>query len=339
MAVSTHPLRGFRLFALAALVFFLAQAPLSAARLKVQVFDVGQGDAILVTCPEGKHQLLIDSGCNKYPRSQENFRRELTTALQADPNLTLEIAVATHPHSDHIGGMLWTLNTFKVGTYIDGGRAHDTVTYSKLQKVRVTKTKNNQLRYLNGTEISGQEVTFCSEMTVKIITPAAQAPDLDHPNDRSVGIWLDYRGKRFLFVGDMEEHAEEAWHERLSPELRQLANVDVLKVGHHGSDTSSSAGFVQMVSPALALVSCGARDVGTNSGYKHPRFSTVQVYADWFASHPPPLSPGAGQLLSYNATTKKWINAPRPPGIWFTVLDGTITVETDGQQFFVSKTK
>jgi competence protein ComEC len=316
----------------------------AAGKLRVQMFDVGQGDAILVTCPDGAHQLLIDSGCNKYPKSQENFRRALETAIKKDPNKKIELAVASHPHSDHIGGMAWVLSTFNVGTYIDNGRRHDTATYGDLQKLRKRLSAERGLRYIDGTEDSGQEVDFCTKVRVRLVTPAANDEDLDHPNDLSVGIRLDYKdgdakGKSFLFIGDMEEHAEDSWHSQ-SAAFREFANVDVLKVGHHGSDTSSSARFVQLVSPEVVLVSCGARDVGTNKRYMHPRASTLNTYADWFRENPPPPSASAParNIQAYNKPKKTWNNIMRPAGMWFTVADGSITVETDGTSFTITTT-
>lgn len=317
------------------LILWVVSLEAASPRLKLQMFDVGQGDALLVTCPDGKHQLLIDSGCNKYPRSQENFRRSLAAALAHDPNRVLELAIASHPHSDHIGGMLWVLKTYKVGTYVDNGHRHDTATYGDLQRLRVRLSNEQGLRYIDGTEDSGSEVSFCPEVRVRLVTPAAHDDDLDHPNDLSVGVRLDYKGKSFLFVGDMEEQAEESWHGQ-SAAVRDLANVDVLKVGHHGSDTSSSARFVQLASPEIVLVSCGARDVGTNARYMHPRASTLETYADWFRNNPPPVTANDQRVPAYNKTKKAWANVRRPPGMWLTSVDGEVTIETDGTSYFVT---
>ena len=332
-------MKSFRgIFAAVASIVFTLSA--TAARLKVQMFDVGQGDAILVTCPDGQHQLLIDSGCNKYPGSQTNFHRELSAALASDPNHTLELAVGSHPHSDHLGGMLWVLQDFHVAAYLDNGRPYTTALWQKIQAERVAQTNAHKLKYLAGSSLSGRRIDFCPLMTVTVIEPSTADPTLNDPNDLSVGLRLDYRGASFLFVGDMEDHAEETWLHKLAPELRKLADVDVLKVGHHGSDTSSTPDFVALVSPRLALVSCGAPGVGTNGGYKHPRLSTVETYRKWFAAHPPAaIDPAAKQLSAYNAETKKWVSVARPQGLYLTVLDGNLTVETDGTNYYVNKTK
>ena len=139
--------------AVVAAVIFILNAN-AAARLKVQMFDVGQGDAILITCPDGRHQMLIDSGDTKYPGSQTNFHRELSAALASDPNHTLEIAVASHPHSDHLGGMFWTLTNFHVAAYLDNGHPYTTALWKKIQEERVAQTNAHTLNYLNGPKLA-----------------------------------------------------------------------------------------------------------------------------------------------------------------------------------------
>lgn len=312
----------------------------AAGRLKVQVFDVGQGDAILVTCPDGKHQLLIDSGCNKYPGSQTNFHRELSAALATDQNHTLELAVASHPHSDHLGGMFWVLTNFHVGTYLDNGLPYTTDLWKKVQAEREAQTNAHTLKYLAGSVLSGKQIDFCPLIKITVIEPAAANPKLKNPNDLSVCLRIDYQSRSFLFVGDLEDKAEATWLNKLTPELRKLADVDVLKVGHHGSDTSSTPAFVALVSPRLALISCGAPEVGTNSGYMHPRLSTIETYRAWFTAHPPAaIDPATKQLSAYDAVREGWVKVSRPQGLYLTVLDGNLTVETDGTDIFVNKTK
>lgn len=310
----------------------------AAPTLKVQVFDVGQGDAVLVTCPDGDHQILIDSGCNKYPRSQENFRRELAAAVAHDAAGIIEVAVASHPHSDHIGGMAWVLNTFSVGTFIDNGRPHDTDTWRRLQSAVRERLGDGILRYMNGWENSLARVPFCAPVVVTLIAPAADA-DLSHPNDQSVLVRIDYGSRSFLLVGDLEEEGEHAWLDELSESARALIDVDVLKVGHHGSDTSSSAAFIQASSPEIALISCGAPRVGTNSRYKHPRESTLRAFSDWFALRPPRATAPDAFITSYSKPLRKWVQTRRPAGVWLTPVDGSITIETDGESLSVTTTK
>src|SRR6185369_13480914 len=112
----------------------LVAASLNAAtgKLEVRFFDVGQGDAILVTCPEGKHHLLIDSGDTRYPNSSKNFRALLSDAFKNQPQV-IDVAVASHVHTDHIGSMQWVLENFRVANYIDNGDTSEKTTYGNLR--------------------------------------------------------------------------------------------------------------------------------------------------------------------------------------------------------------
>jgi competence protein ComEC len=317
------------------LVLLIWPVALTAAgdRLRVQYFNVGQGDAALVTCPDGTHHLLIDSGDSKYPNSQKNFKRELSAVLPLKSKL--DFAVASHPHSDHIGGMLWVLNEYQVGTYIDNGRTAETATWSRINELRKRQVKNNQLAYINGKTSSMTTLKLCDKVSFTLITPSATVK-LSDRNDQSLGVRVDYKQKSFLFVGDMEDKAEEVWLDQLTPEARALADADVLKVGHHGSNTSSTMHFIQAVSPDIAVVSCGARGVGTNIRYKHPRTVTVNSYTDWFKNHHSAAAAPGDQVWAYNKKAEKWNALPRPAGLLLTVNDGNITVETDGKELFVT---
>jgi beta-lactamase superfamily II metal-dependent hydrolase len=93
-----------------ALVFLSVQA--LPAELQVMVFDVGQADATLVTCPDGNHHLLIDSGDTRYPGSSKKFRERME-GLFPDDKRQLDVVVASHPHQDHIGSMSWVLENFE----------------------------------------------------------------------------------------------------------------------------------------------------------------------------------------------------------------------------------
>ena len=306
-------------------------------KLKVQFLDVGQGDATIITCPHGSHRLLIDSGYNKYPHSQENFRRGLTEAL-GGTGKKLEVAVASHPHSDHIGGMEWVLKTFRVTTYIDNGQPAETTTWSNINTLRRKLVKSGALNYIDGKAGNLTRLKLCDAVAFTLITPAALSK-LSDTNDRSVGLRVESLGKSFLFVGDMEKGAEDAWLNRLGPDALKLARADVLKVGHHGSDTSSTEAFIHQVQPSYAFVMCGARGVGTNVGYKHPRASTLRTYANWLDAKGDVSGEKPGDVWAYNKATEKWISMPRPKRFWLTVADGIVTLETDGKVFTIRTEK
>jgi len=316
----------------------LAASHLRAAngKLEVTFFDVGQADAILVTCPDGNHHLLIDSGDTRYPKSSKNFRAFLANAFAGKSN-HLDIVVASHAHTDHIGSMEWVLTNFRVDTYVDNGDASaESTTFGKLQKERLRQTKAGKLNYIKGSQNSFSELDFCPSVKMQIFLPWATKPSLADPNDRSVAVRLDHGQKSFLFVGDIEGEAESVMLNQFTADQRDRLNVNVLKVGHHGSDTSSSAGFVMAVSPEIAVVSVGKKDTGTNVGYKHPRLSTLRTYEDWFNQHQPAVTNNPVKIAAYDGKTGAWKQQTRPKGMWLTVKDGTITVTSDGHDLKVS---
>jgi beta-lactamase superfamily II metal-dependent hydrolase len=124
-----------------------------------------------------------------------------------------------------------------------------------------------------------------------------------------------------------------------SEEDRKLLDVDVLKVGHHGSHTSSSVAFIQKVSPSVAVISCGAPDTGTNDRYKHPRLVTIRHFADWFEQNAPKDFVSADwptkKLNSYDKVDETWRMTKRPKGVWVTDIDGAVTISCDGQKLQV----
>jgi competence protein ComEC len=312
----------------------LATAHAAGGSLKVDFLDLGQADGILVTCPDGDHHLLIDAGDTTYPGSSQRFRSFLTQTFP-QPSRRLTVVVASHMHNDHIGSMAWVLENFKVDTYIDNGDTADTAVFGNLLKVRRRLSRNGSLTYVNARQNPSATIEFCPQVKMTIMEPWAQHKSLSGKNDRSVVVRLDYQNRSFLFVGDVEKSAEQVMLNEFTPDQRRWLDADVLKVGHHASDTSSTVPFVTAVSPKVTVVSCGKRGVGTNARYKHPRASTLDTYRDWFTNHPSSVRAQADSVWAYEAQRRRWIQAARPTGMWLTVQDGTIAVQTDGEKLDV----
>jgi competence protein ComEC len=306
-------------------------ARLPAGDLEMVVFDVGQADATLITCPDGDHHLLIDSADTRYPGSSKAFRDALQKLFPDESDRKLDVVVASHPHQDHIGSMSWVLENFTVDTYVDNGQKFDTASFGKLDTLRKKLVKNGKLTYVNGKDSSGEPIDFCPKVEMRLIEAWAFG-ELSDPNERSVGVWLQHGQKKFLFVGDMEKGAEGLLLDNLSADERKtLLDVDVLKVGHHGSDTSSTERFVRAVSPEHAIISAGLKETGTNKGYKHPRRSTIDTYNELAF----PDAEQDGRVWAYDAKTKKWQQSPRQHGLWVTPRDGAIRVTCDGDTITV----
>jgi len=303
--------------------------------LEAHFISVGQADAVLVKCPDGVTAMLVDSADTRYPGSKDRFRKYLQKAFEGKEQ-KIALAVASHPHNDHIGSMQWVLETFEVGTYVDNGEKYDSTLWQNLDKVRKKQVKAGKLKYVNGKQAQSAQLPLCPEVSVEVFVPWAFSNKLTDTNDRSVVVRLTHRKVSFLFVGDSEDPGEAVM---LDDDLRKKLTADVLKVGHHGSDTSSTAKFVMAVSPQLAVISAGEKGVGTNTRYKHPRYSTLDTYSTWFANADKgagsPKHPPNGKVWAYDAAKKTWRQHERPKGLWLTVQDGTVVVRSDGERIDV----
>jgi competence protein ComEC len=217
-------------------------------RLHVSFLDVGQGDAILIESPAG-HQVLIDGG--RYPTAVLN---ELGRHVPFWDH-TLDVVVATHPDEDHIVGLVPVLERYQVGTLVtNGAPADNDATYSAL--LDMAAARGTQLHIA-----SPGEALALGGATLTILHPDA-AYESDGTNGRSIVARLVYGDLSVLLTGDAEEAAE-AWLLRSGAPLAST----VLKAGHHGSNGSSSAPFLNAVQPMVAVISAG-RD--NNFGHPHP---------------------------------------------------------------------
>jgi competence protein ComEC len=223
----------------------------SAAGLSVHFIDVGQGDSILVCC-EGKN-MLIDGGVPDEGAAVENYLRGCGVR-------SLEYVVGTHPHDDHIGGLVSVIKDYDIGTIIMSGATTTTQTYENLltsisgKKKSITRAKVGDSYELGGA-------------TFVILAPAGTYDDL---NETSVVIKLTYSARSFLFTGD----ASEASEKDMLAENRDLC-ADVLKVGHHGSSTATSQDFLNAVHPSFAVIS-----VGQGNKYGLPNTEVTQRLKD-----------------------------------------------------------
>jgi competence protein ComEC len=206
---------------------------------------VGQGDAALIRTEQG--DILIDAGTNS---SEDELKAYLDRLGVTD----IEYAVFTHPHEDHIGGADMVLNTYRVKNVV---------------LPDATSTSKTFGRMMDAIEAEGCEVmeatpdkTFrVGELTCTVLAPMGGS--YTETNNYSVVIRAEYGDTSVLFTGDAETVSEKEMLERYR--LGGLLDCDLLKAGHHGSDTSSSQAFLDAVTPAFAVISCG---VGND--YGHP---------------------------------------------------------------------
>ena len=212
---------------------------------EVVFLDVGQGDAILIQ--DGEIQVLIDGGRDGL---------ELLSRLgRYVPfwDRTIEVVIATHPDSDHIGGLPSVLRNYQVDTVMTNGQTSDTET-SKLFEELVREKAKTRLTVALGTEI-----LFPTSAKLSFFYPLTTIP-ADSPietNEGTLVARLDFLETSFLFTGDLPRE-EDA--------LADIRPVDILKVAHHGSRFSTSDRFLDILKPKEAVISVGEN----NYGHPHP---------------------------------------------------------------------
>ncbi len=218
--------------------------------LEVHYIDVGQGDATLIKC--GGASMLIDAGENDKGTLVQNY-------IGKQGVKSLDYFIVTHPDSDHCGGADVIINKYDIDTIIMPDYAKDTKSYRDVIQALDYK------RY-DMTEPVVGTVYQLGDAEFTIIAPNKEDYG-DETNNYSVGIVLKHGDKKFVFTGDAEEEAEEDI-------LRNRIDIsaDVLKVGHHGSKTSSSEAFIDAVSPEYAVISCEE-----NNEYGHPHAATLNT--------------------------------------------------------------
>ncbi|MFC1930452.1 lamin tail domain-containing protein [Chloroflexota bacterium] len=216
--------------------------------LEVYFFDVGQGDSILVDF--GHTEILIDGG-GRSPGVVPYLRNHVEGRLEA--------MVATHPHADHIGGLINVLAAFEVEEIWHNGDTSTSKTYSDFMvAVKAEKAKVNIATRGNVIDVNG--------LSFKVLNPA----DLKGTtNNNSIVLHLAYGGIDFLFEGDAEKEAEGAM---LVKSDFPVPDVEILKVGHHGSRTSSSGQFLELAKPEVAIYSAKK-----GNSYGHPHVETMNA--------------------------------------------------------------
>jgi competence protein ComEC len=228
---------------LIALITSLAAATIPDTDLHVYIFDIGEGDAILIR--NGKQNVLIDGGPGPQP-----VLMGLGSALPFwDRNL--DLMVLTHPHLDHLGGMIEVLRNYKVKQVLTTGLTSSTTYFTAWNDLLKAKSVSTILAG------SGQCFYLGDGTKLEVLNPGGTATPGTEEEIENDGIVLRLtRGKiSFLFTADIGPEAE-------AELIRKRANLDctVLKVAHHGSASSSTAGFLAVAKPEAAVISVGAEN-------------------------------------------------------------------------------
>ncbi|HJP33612.1 MAG TPA: DNA internalization-related competence protein ComEC/Rec2 [Candidatus Latescibacteria bacterium] len=220
-------------------------------QLEIVFLDVDQGDSAFLHFPGGR-TMIIDAGIRS--RRIDFGERVVTPFLRHRGITRVDVVIASHPHADHIGGLVHLLEEVEVGHYVDSGQQYDTWTARRVHEL-IAERGISYHRVRAGDSLAGLNgvAGLVLHPTEDFVTEEGRSPH--GLNNGSVALRLNYGGAGILFTGDIEaetEPAMQAWRERL--------RADVLKGAHHGSRTSSGPGFLDAVDPRLAILSVGARN-------------------------------------------------------------------------------
>ena len=248
--------------------------------IEVHFLDVGQGDSIFIEINNSK-TMLIDASTSSYG----NFIIDYINSLGYD---RIDYLIATHPHADHIGSMQDIVLEYDIGDIYMPKVSTNTKTYENLLTAIDDKNLTIKKAY------KGVKIIDEDELDVSILSPTKD--EYDNLNNYSAVLKLTYKNVSYLFMGDSEEEVEE----NISDDVK----ADVIKIAHHGSNSSSSLEFLKKVSPTYAVIS-----VGEDNSYNHPHKEVLD------------------RLEEIGST------------VYRTDLDGNIIISTDGNKIMIDKEK
>lgn len=223
-------------------------------KLTFAMLDIGQGDALFIESPTGT-QILVDGGPPKKILSQ-------LARLMTPFDKSIDAIIITNPDQDHIGGFVDVLKVYKVGQVFESGTFNDSKTYQNLE----TEIKNKNIpRFLAK---RGMKLHIGSGAVIDILFPDRDV-SLWPTNEGSIVAKLTYGNTSIMLTGDATSETEKII---LAENFQAALKSTILKVGHHGSRTSTSYSFVQAVSPEYALISDGK-----DNSYGHPHLDVLDT--------------------------------------------------------------
>lgn len=252
--------------------------------LSIHMIDVGQGESILVVTPNNK-TILIDAG-------EYHEGRKVKAYLRKHRIDKIDLLIGTHPHSDHIGGLSEIIHNFEVDQIMMPKKLHNSATFENL----LIAIESNHLK-INTPELH-KKIPFDEDIQLQFLGPIKEYGD--NLNLWSIVLRLEYRNQSFLFTGDMEKEAE---IDLINFYDEKSLAANVLNIGHHGSNTSTSEEFLRAVNPDIALIS-----TGKNNAYDHPHNEVIQRLEDnkvWIYR-----TDIQGNVVLFSDGYKIWSNQP-----------------------------
>jgi len=270
------------------LLIIIVQVFYPADNLKVNFINVGEGDCILIEAPN-KINILIDGGGT--PQSDFDVGSKIVVPYLRRKGINeINLLILTHPHLDHLEGLLPILKEFKVDMVLDSGLICDILAYKEF----ISIIQKKGIPYHKAK--AGDNFIFSNNLEIFLLNPLYDSDFYDESdfNNASIVVKLFYKNADFLFTGDIEEDAEKkllVW--------QNILQSDVLKVGHHGSSTSTNLEFLDKVDPIIAVITVGKNHFG------HPSQKVIERLED------------------------------KNIQIYRTDEDGTIIIRTNGQEYWI----
>ena len=231
-------------------------------KLHVTFLDVGQGDAAVITTPRGRIQ-LIDTGRIDLEGKWDMGERVITPYLKRRGINRIDSLLLTHPDADHIGGATTLLKSFHVSTLFENELDDKKPLFHEIQSIA-------KIRGVNRVVLREGSTLQLDDAVLEYVLSPFSASATMKDNDRGIALLLDYGKCKLLFMADVESSTEA----RLVHNSVDL-HADLLKVGHHGSRTSTTPEFLSAVSPSYAIIS-----VGAHNRYGHPSLDVVDRLSD-----------------------------------------------------------
>lgn len=240
------------------LIAWTAVFALSSNELEVVFLDIGQGDAIFIETPSN-HQILIDGGPNM--KVLEGLGNNMPFY-----DRTIDLVILTHPDHDHIGGLIEVLKNYEVENILWTGVLKDSAEYEELKSIVREKEVNVFIAKF------GQKILSGKNFVMDIIYPFESFENkiVKDFNSTSIVNRIFFGNHVFLLTGDASRKIEKQLINRFD------LKADVLKLGHHGSKTSTDKSFVQSLSPDIAIVSCGK-----DNRYNHPHPEVIEILNEY----------------------------------------------------------
>lgn len=228
------------------LLIIIYISPYLNSNFEVVMFEVGEADCHLIKYPYNKNTILIDTGKNEY-----KIKNEVIPYLKSIGIKKIDYLIITHGDLDHIGGSITLINNFQVKNVI-----LNKGTFTNLEKELIKNLNKKKIPY----QININKINI-SNHTIYLLNNTKY----NNENDNSIITYFTYQKYKFLYMGDASITTEDNLLENYN-----LNNISILKVGHHGSNTSSSKDFISQINPSISLIS-----VGENNIYHHPNKEVI----------------------------------------------------------------